>query len=102
MIITLLQFFLWNFHEKGKTILISDPEMICFGTPHRYYLFAGIIGLLIYLPVSLVIFPNFQFQDKALDIKYEPYYVVLQTVLELFLSRNSGSHLINLNMIFFL
>ena len=38
----------------------------------------SLVGIGLYYPMSTFFFPNFQFQDKALDVKYNPSFVVLQ------------------------
>ena len=37
----------------------------------------SLVGIGLYYPMSTFFFPNFQFQDKALDVKYNPSFVVL-------------------------
>ena len=44
------------------------------------------LGIGMYYPMSTFFFPNFQFQDKALDLKYNPSFVVLQIQAKLIIT----------------
>ncbi len=48
----------------------------------------GALALLIYYPISTFMFPNFQFQNKVLDLKYDPSFVVLTIQAKLLISGN--------------
>lgn len=37
----------------------------------------GLFGIIIYYPLATFFFPNLQFQDRALDLKYDPTFMVL-------------------------
>jgi hypothetical protein len=43
------------------------------------YFILGILSLLIYYPFATLLFPNIAFQNKALDIKFDTTYLVLES-----------------------
>ena len=45
-----------------------------------------LLGIFIYYPLSSFMFPNLQFQDKALDLKYNPSFMVLQVQVKLIIT----------------
>jgi hypothetical protein len=47
------------------------------------YAIIGVIGLLIYYPLATYLYASLQFQDKSLDFKYRPSYIVLLSQLKL-------------------
>lgn len=61
--------------------------MVCLESLHLVYLILGIMGLMIYYPLCCIIYPSFQFQNKSLDIKYEPYFMVIIVQFNFFISR---------------
>ena len=44
---------------------------------HSIYMGLAMLGILIYYPVATFFYPNFQFLDKSLDLKYNPSFTVL-------------------------
>ena len=50
---------------------------MCMSDLHIMYMGLGMLGLLIYYPVATFFYPNFQFLDKTLDLKYNPSFTVL-------------------------
>ena len=52
-------------------------DIECLSDKHFFYMGIAAIALLIYYPISTFMFPNFQFQNKVLDLKYDPSYVVV-------------------------
>lgn len=49
----------------------------CWSKSHSLYVAAASISLLLYFPLASFIFPNLQFADTSLDLKFEPSYLVL-------------------------
>ena len=57
---------------------MRDSTITCLTDEHSMYMGIGALALLIYYPISTFIFPNFQFQNKVLDLKYDPSFTVIQ------------------------
>lgn len=74
-----------NYDVKPWT-LYEDPTIICNDQTHYIYVFFASIGILLYYPLSSFLFPNIQFQNKALDLKYDPTFVVILTQIKLLIS----------------
>lgn len=48
----------------------------------------SIIGLIAYYPLSTYVFPNFQFADKVLDLKFKPSYLIIYFQVQFILVAN--------------
>ena len=59
--------------------LIQSPDIECFTIAHSPYLIAGVLALLIYYPAATLLYPNLQYQDKALDLKFDTTFLVLES-----------------------
>eukprot|EP00743_Colponemidia_sp_Colp-15_P007867 GILK01008520.1.p1 GENE.GILK01008520.1~~GILK01008520.1.p1 ORF type:complete len:849 (+),score=146.17 GILK01008520.1:246-2792(+) len=57
-------------------VLYRSDGIECWQGVHFAYVAAAVIGILVYYPVSTLIAPNLQFQDKGLDIKFHPSYLI--------------------------
>eukprot|EP00742_Colponemidia_sp_Colp-10_P007618 GILJ01008210.1.p1 GENE.GILJ01008210.1~~GILJ01008210.1.p1 ORF type:complete len:1667 (-),score=254.38 GILJ01008210.1:106-4890(-) len=57
-------------------VLYRSEGIECWQGIHFAYVAAAVIGILVYYPVSTLIAPNLQFQDKGLDIKFHPSYLI--------------------------
>lgn len=57
--------------------LYIDNSIQCLSDTHIMYMSVGFLSLGLYYPLSTFMFPNFQFLDKTLDIKYDPSYMVI-------------------------
>lgn len=66
--------------------MLRDDEIECLSDEHILYMTWAIVGLGLYYPMSTFFFPNFQFQDKALDVKYNPSFIILQIQAKLIIS----------------
>jgi len=44
------------------------------------------VAIILYYPISTFMFPNFQFQDKGLDLKYDPSFLVLNIQAKLLIT----------------
>ncbi len=44
------------------------------------------VGIIVYYPMATFMFPNLQFQDKLLDLKFYPSFLVLLSQVKLFMS----------------
>lgn len=50
------------------------------------YLIIGVLGMLVYYPMCTFMFPNFQFKNKMLDLKYNPSWIVILIQIKLLLA----------------
>lgn len=66
--------------------MLREGENECLSDLHILYMLFAFVGLGLYYPLSTFFFPNFQFQDKALDVKYNPSFVVLQMQAKLIIA----------------
>ena len=66
--------------------LARDPSMECWSWSHCGYIIAAAVAALCYYPVSTFLYPNFQFADKTLDLKFEPSFLVVVGQAKLLLS----------------
>lgn len=63
-----------------------DSDIICLSQEHYVYIILGAICILIYYPTCTFFFPNFQFQNKLLDLKYKPTWFVIFIQVKLILA----------------
>ena len=59
--------------------LIRYPSMACFSDEHLVYFILAIICIIFYYPIATLLYPNIVFQDKALDIKFNTTFLVLES-----------------------
>jgi len=64
-------------YSTTPATLSEDGTFECWTGTHVGYIVAALLALLLYYPVSTFIFPNFQFADKSLDIKFNTTFVLL-------------------------
>jgi len=60
---------------------------------------AGALAIFAYYPISTFMYPNFQFQDKVLDLKYEPSFLVLSIQAKLVLTGTTIIYSLDANYI---
>eukprot|EP00002_Diphylleia_rotans_P039127 TRINITY_DN9002_c0_g1_i1.p1 TRINITY_DN9002_c0_g1~~TRINITY_DN9002_c0_g1_i1.p1 ORF type:complete len:1504 (+),score=222.72 TRINITY_DN9002_c0_g1_i1:71-4582(+) len=63
--------------EQEILLLDGNPGIDCWTREHIPYVAIGGIGIIFYYPVATFLYPNLQFQDQALDIKFDPTFVVI-------------------------
>jgi hypothetical protein len=64
----------------------SDSSVVCLSDQHLKYMGIATLAILLYYPISTFMFPNFQFQDKSLDLKYDPSFLVLNIQAKLLIT----------------
>ncbi|OMJ81826.1 hypothetical protein SteCoe_17650 [Stentor coeruleus] len=82
MYLTILSAMLSSFscvYENNNWHLMRDSSIECFSNDHGVYFALAILSLLLYYPFATLLFPNIAFQDKALDIKFDTTYLVLES-----------------------
>lgn len=101
---SLVDIFVCNFEGERPWFLSRLKSVECFSDAHIVYMLFGLIGIVIYYPLSTLIYPNFQFANKALDLKYKASFIVLYVQIKLFpvifTSFLIGSAQNNFNIIF--
>ena len=77
MMFTLISAYACSYDEAShQFVLMADEEMKCFtfSEPLQIiYMLVSSIGLVGFYPLATLLAPNFQFNNKALDIKYEQF-----------------------------
>jgi len=53
------------------------PEVLCWRLEHVPFVIGMAISFFTYYPMATFFFPNFQFIDKSLDIKYDPTFLIV-------------------------
>ena len=53
--------------------------MECLGEEHALYLIWSIVALGIYYPAATLLYPNIQYKNKNLDIKFDTSFLVLES-----------------------
>lgn len=57
---------------------MSDSTIMCTSDTHIRYMGVSFLSLMLYYPISTFMYPNLQFQNKALDVKYDPSYKIIK------------------------
>lgn len=55
-----------------------DNSIECLTPQHTKQIVFAIISILVIYPIGTFLFPNVQFQNKSLDLRYDPTYLVLR------------------------
>lgn len=66
-------------YESNSWHLMRYSSIECFSTDHIPYFIISIFTLLFYYPAATLLYPNLAYQDKALDIKFDTTYLVLES-----------------------
>jgi hypothetical protein len=74
---TFLVTFSCTWTQNSPFKLYEDSTVECLSTEHNIYIILSLVFLIVYFPLSSYTFPNFQFSEKRLDLKYRPSYLVL-------------------------
>lgn len=64
----------------------SDSTVLCLSDKHLKLMGISTLAILLYYPISTFMYPNFQFQDKGLDLKYDPSFLVLNIQAKLLIT----------------
>ena len=65
--------------SESEDKLIANEEIKCFSEDHSLYFSASLLLFLIYYPLATLLYPNVQYQDRALDIKFDSTFLVLES-----------------------
>lgn len=73
--------------EKNSAwTVINAPDLTCFSIAHSTYLITATFALLFYYPTATLLYPNLQYQDKALDLKFDTTFLVLESQSKLLIA----------------
>ena len=90
MMFTLISAYACSYDEAShQFVLMADEEMKCFtfSEPLQIiYMLVSSIGLVGFYPLATLLAPNFQFNNKALDIKYEQSFLIMEHQAELLMA----------------
>jgi hypothetical protein len=73
---TFIDAFVCNFNVK-PFVMLRDPTIECLGDTHFLLIALSLVGIGIYYPLSTFLYPDFQYGDKTLDVKYKATYLVM-------------------------
>ncbi|CAG9321806.1 unnamed protein product [Blepharisma stoltei] len=59
--------------------LSKDDSIECFGTLHSVYIALAVVCAILYYPLATLLYPNIQYQNKELDLKYDTTFLVLES-----------------------
>jgi hypothetical protein len=57
----------------------SLGEIKCLSATHLGYIFVSILTMILYYPTATLLFPSISYQDRALDLKFDTSYLVLES-----------------------
>ena len=66
-------------YSNNNWHLLRDSSLVCFSSQHTIYFVLAIFILLFYYPLATLLYPNIAFQDKALDLKFDTTYLVIES-----------------------
>lgn len=70
--------------------LYSDSTYKCYTGNHQLFMIASIIGIIFAYPAIVLLYSNIQYQNKTLDLKYDPTYMVLSGCLKVLIAGSSA------------
>eukprot|EP01006_Ploeotia_vitrea_P052716 TRINITY_DN67718_c7_g3_i1.p1 TRINITY_DN67718_c7_g3~~TRINITY_DN67718_c7_g3_i1.p1 ORF type:complete len:812 (-),score=438.40 TRINITY_DN67718_c7_g3_i1:1643-3946(-) len=72
--------------DGGSPIMQHDTSVVCWQASHLLKAAVAGIGVSVYYPTASFMYPNMQFVDKSLDIKFETTFLIFVAQGKLFLS----------------
>eukprot|EP00742_Colponemidia_sp_Colp-10_P006390 GILJ01006848.1.p1 GENE.GILJ01006848.1~~GILJ01006848.1.p1 ORF type:complete len:2332 (+),score=340.34 GILJ01006848.1:41-7036(+) len=72
---TMISVLACDYSEEPWTLLRDG--MSCWDGVHYLYVVASFLAIFCYYPISTFMYPNLQFQDKSLDLKMHPSFLIL-------------------------
>ena len=70
-------------YESDPPVVLRDDSIQCWDGIWWLYALLALVGLATYYPVASFLVPNLQFKNKALDLKYNPSFMVLLLQIKL-------------------
>jgi hypothetical protein len=81
IITTMLKAFACNYDDLDNIYLKADPVVKCFSfqsPTHILYMGIATASLIAFYPLATILAPNLQFQNKALDLKFDATFLILK------------------------
>jgi hypothetical protein len=75
---------------NGDWVVLRNSDMVCFSSAHLPLVFCSMLSIVLYYPTATLLYPNLQYQDKSLDIKYDTTFLVIESQGKLILSAFSA------------
>jgi hypothetical protein len=66
-------------YDGNSWHLMRFSSIECFSNEHMVYFVISIFTIILYYPTATLLFPSIAYQDKALDIKFDTSYLVLES-----------------------
>lgn len=66
-------------YTNGVWHLMRNSSIECFSQEHSVYFVLAIVCLIFYYPAATLLYPNIAYQDKALDLKFDTTYLVIES-----------------------
>ena len=67
------------FYDGDQWVLARKHDLECFAGEYWGYSVTGFLLFFLYYPVATVVFPNLMYQNKALDLKYDTTFLVVES-----------------------
>jgi hypothetical protein len=64
--------------SDGDWYVTRNSDLTCFSSTHSMYIGLAVLGLILYYPGSTLLYPNIQYQDKSLDLKFDTTFLVIE------------------------
>ncbi|EAR95963.2 transmembrane protein, putative (macronuclear) [Tetrahymena thermophila SB210] len=66
--------------------LYQQPDFICLEQKQITLIGLGVLGIFIFYPMASFLWPNVQYQNRSLDLRYDPTYLVISTQVKFLLA----------------
>eukprot|EP00948_MAST-09A_sp_MAST-9A-sp1_P002501 g2501.t1 len=87
MTLTFISSFACDYTDPSNIYMYVDPRVKCFSDPmHFIYMGGSALSLLLFYPMASLLSPQFQFYNHALDVKFNPTYLIMESQTNLILS----------------
>ncbi len=89
VLLNLVQIFVCDYDYALGTnyaYVVKMPSVECWSLSHLPYVLAAAVAIIAYYPMASFMFPNLQFIDRSLDIKYDTTFLIIVAQGKLFLA----------------
>ena len=63
--------------------MIRMSTEVCYGGIHKLLMYFAFIGIMLFYPLQTFLFPDLQYADKTLDLKFKTSYIIFQIQVKL-------------------
>ena len=71
--------------------IYSNRDVECLSQKHKNYMGGAVIGILLYYPLSSLLYPNLQYLNKGNDFKHDTSFVIVLNQVKLILISKFGN-----------